>query len=441
MLVLAVAVFIALFLSRKGAEAFESQTTIRADFRTITGLREGSPVQLAGARIGRVSSIDFVEATYACVPLTEDTGRHGEGRTDDCDDTLFCAPNKQCADLERHSGDGQYTGCLDSTSCAADEVCYTSAFRRRSTRVVWSGPQNVCVRFHTSHRRVRVQMEVASDAVELIRRDSLAMVASNSVLGDQLVSISPGGGEPLGDDLRVLARPSLSEDIANWVARLDRVTERVDDSMEAITEVFLELDDPRMIGAIKGTIEHLEAITEEIATQRGLVGAIVGSKEYSEQLGQTISNLRSSAQGFDALVGTVNRIVGTTNRNLDPMLEDLEATSRSLRVLLQDLRSPDNHSLVSALVFDTDGTIGEDFVAVMDNLENLSDSVASVIRSVEREKGTVGKLIGDPKLGSDVGKLLHNLEKSKTLKSLLLWYLDQQDVGIKASRKSAPPAK
>ena len=34
-------------------------------------------------------------------PLTEDVGRYGAGRTDNCDKRMFCAPVGECADLER----------------------------------------------------------------------------------------------------------------------------------------------------------------------------------------------------------------------------------------------------------------------------------------------------------------------------------------------------
>lgn len=435
----AVAVFVGLVSLQQSHTFFDDRVRIRADFRTITGLRPGSPVQLAGVQIGNVSSIDFVQVEYACIPLTEDVGRHGEGRTDDCDRMLFCAPAGRCADLEAFSEEASYHGCLDSAECGADEICYTSDFRRRETRVIWAGPQNVCVRFNSVHSRVRVELDVLEDALQLIRRDSLAMVASNSVLGDQLVSISPGGGEPLGDDLRILSRPSLSEDIEVFRARLDRITERLDSSMTNITEVFTDLSDPRMIGAIKGTIEHLESITGEIATQRGLVGALVGSEEYHRDIGVTISELRSSTQGFAQIVGTANHVLQTTNRSIEPLFADLEATSRTLRTLVTDLQDPKNQSVAAAVLFDEKGELADDFEEVIANLEDITDSLAAVSRAIDRGDGSLGKIVGDPKLGDDLRRLLDNLEKNEALKAVLKLVLEQKGVGIKASQSPAGP--
>ena len=79
---------------------WETKADLHSDFRTTSGLRKGSSVLLAGVEVGKVRSIDFVVREYACDPLTEDLGRHGAGRTDDCDEFLFCAPEGLCADLE-----------------------------------------------------------------------------------------------------------------------------------------------------------------------------------------------------------------------------------------------------------------------------------------------------------------------------------------------------
>jgi len=101
-----------LYLLQHGDAALDTRTTIRTDFRTTAGLRLGSPVQLAGVEIGKVTSVDFVKVEYACEPRTEDVGRHGEGRTDNCDETLFCSPLGLCADLEVMASLPDHTRCI-----------------------------------------------------------------------------------------------------------------------------------------------------------------------------------------------------------------------------------------------------------------------------------------------------------------------------------------
>jgi ABC-type transporter Mla subunit MlaD len=76
MMVIAIAfvVFAVLFFSRHASMLLDARTIVKADFRTTTGLRPGSPVQLAGLEVGHVERTDFVWVQYQCDPLTEDVG-------------------------------------------------------------------------------------------------------------------------------------------------------------------------------------------------------------------------------------------------------------------------------------------------------------------------------------------------------------------------------
>ena len=55
---LGIAGFVSLFIIGQVEGAWETKTKLSTDFKTITGLRKGSPVQLAGVEIGTVSSIE-----------------------------------------------------------------------------------------------------------------------------------------------------------------------------------------------------------------------------------------------------------------------------------------------------------------------------------------------------------------------------------------------
>ncbi|MCA9699969.1 MAG: hypothetical protein KC431_20765, partial [Myxococcales bacterium] len=64
---------------------------LHADFRNAGSIGNESEVQLAGKLIGKVVGVEFVTETYPCNPQTEDFGRPGYGRSDDCEPWMFCA--------------------------------------------------------------------------------------------------------------------------------------------------------------------------------------------------------------------------------------------------------------------------------------------------------------------------------------------------------------
>lgn len=433
--------FFVLFFVGQAEGTFDAKTTVYADFVATSGLRAGSPVQLAGVEIGRVSEIDYVDVRYLCDPLTEDVGRYGAGRTDNCDKRMFCAPAGECADLEPYARSHDYGRCVDDRDCGGNEVCVTTELRRRQPRVLWLGPNGVCARYSTMHHRVRVEATIGAEHLALIRRDSRASVAANTVLGDQLINITMGIGDAVEEGERILSSPSLSEDVELYRMRLERALEQIDEALAAVSGLVANLGDTRTLEAIKGLAANLEQISLQIAEQRGLVGALVGDPEYKRDFGIILHAIGATAGGVDSFVGRGNRILATVDRNLAPFLEDVRETTHSLRLLLEDLRDPANQSIVARLIDDPDGSIVEDLEAILDQTEQITDAVASLSGAIDGEKGTLGKLIGDPKLANDLGLLLDNLQNNETLKGLLLLVLEQKGVGVKASRNPAAPPR
>jgi ABC-type transporter Mla subunit MlaD len=436
-LAMGVLLFISLFIIGQSEGTWESKTKIMTDFRTITGLRRGSPVQLAGVEVGRVQSIDFVNRKYLCDPLTEDVGRYGAGRTDNCDEFLFCAPTGICAELEPYAAKGLHAPCLSSEDCGDDEVCVTVEFRRKAKRVSWSGTDGVCARYITEHRRVQVTMNVFADKLELIRSDSRATVASNGVLGDQLINITPGMREPLGPDRRIQSTPSLIEDIELFRERFTGLTDKVDSSLSGISTLFSELNDERTIGAVKGIVENLNEITKQVAEGQGLVGALFNDPNFKEDVGVTLRKVRDTAAGLDSFVTRANSTLKKVEENVQPLVDDGRKVAQDVRELLEDLEDPKNKSLVAKLLRDDSGEMTKDLEKILDDVEKITGKVAIIAAKIERGEGTVGKLISDSKVHDDLVKLFDDLERNETLKALVRGAMDADD----AKRDPAKPAK
>ena len=80
---------VGVFIYNQGSARWKDKTVITADFRQVSGLRVGSPVQLEGIQIGTVTDREFIDIAYPCDPETEDRGRFGHGRRDNCDGPMF----------------------------------------------------------------------------------------------------------------------------------------------------------------------------------------------------------------------------------------------------------------------------------------------------------------------------------------------------------------
>lgn len=440
-LVLSALALLSLFIIGQSEGSWKSRTIIRTDFRTITGLRKGSPVQLAGVEIGNVEAITFVARRYQCDPLTEDIGRWGSGRTDNCDEFLFCSPSGECAELEAYASRSMHAPCLSSDDCSEDEICVTKDFRQRARRVQWNGPDGVCARSSTEHRRVEVAMSVFEDKLEIVRTDSTATVASNGVLGDQLVNITPGSRRRLDEvppeERRIQSTPSLYEDIELFRERIDGLTNKVDDSLAGISSLFSELNDERTVAAVKGTIENVNEISRQIAEGEGMVGALLNDEQYKRDTGEAIHAVRRTAEGAHRFIDDANRSIHRIEKELEPAIADTRSVLANVAQLLEGLKDPNNESVARKLLYDKDGKWAQDLEGTLANAKEITERSARIAKRIEDGEGTIGKLINDSKPHDDLVKILGNVERNNTWKRVIRYAIELDEAQERREDRAA----
>ncbi len=428
--------FVSIFIIATSEGLLEPKTEVSADFRTISGLAKNSPVQLSGMKIGTVKEINFTTPQYPCAPLTEDFGRDGAGRTDDCEQSLFCAAEALCAEVEDYSGsEDNYEPCEADGTCPSGEVCITKEFRRRYRRVVWAGPEGKCVPYFTEHRRVSVTMEVYEDKLVHIRQDSRATISSNGVLGDQLVSITVGQGDPMPPGGKIQTMPSIMEEIMFFKDRLDSITDNIDSSLAGVSGLFDSLNDDRTKRDLKGIIANTNEITRQVAEGEGLVGALFSDEQYREDFGATLRSVRNTASNVDGAVATVNRELG-------PAMRNFSKASKSIGGLVDDVRDPENQALVAKLVHDQE--MGEDVKQTVKDFSEAASAAkgaitdAEVRHSISTAEGTLGKLLKDPKAYDDLVKVLGNIERNNVIKKMVRFVVEQDEASSSAAPTVAP---
>ncbi len=418
--------------------------TLRAHFRTVSGLTKSSKVQLAGKEIGDVEEVTFISPTYACDPLNEDQGRFGDTRSDDCDPSLFCAtmPSGEglCAEFEEFQGDPlAYESCADDSICREGEACVDRKFRSRYKRVRWEGSDGMCVPYTTEHRRVEVTMRIDADKFQYIRSDSRAAVASNGVLGDQLINISVGSNDlQIESGGRVQSTPSLMEELSTFKDQIGGIIDKVDTSLAGISGLFSSLNNENTKRDLQGILSNASEITRQVAEGEGLIGALFSDAEYKEDFGRTLQSVRHSAGQLDQTMTTVSHEAG-------PALRNVSRAAGSVSDILEDLEDPNNRSVLGRALHDPQ--MGQDAADAVSNaadavggardaITDLQVVIAEVRHSVTAGEGTIGKLLKDPKAYDDLVKLLGNIERVNVVKKLVRFVVEQDE----AKATGSPPA-
>lgn len=408
-----------------------------ADFRDAGSIGEGTEIQLAGKKIGKVVDVAFITERYPCNPQTEDFGHAYQGRTDDCEPWMFCAPDGPepgrgvCAELEVYSGHpSDYQGCGGQASCASDQVCVTQAFRQRYRGVRWWGQAGWCVRFDPESERIRVDMEIDTSSMQYIRIDSRASVVLNGILADPRVNISVGTSETMVDDGdRLQTVSSLMEDALALKDQIDRIAEDVDRGLIGVSALTDVLDDPATKADMEAIGEHIDEIKRQVREAEGLVGAVLNDPDTRSEISRTLRETRQAIALAQEQYAELEAKAKRTAR-------DVEQAAGQIEAIVDGLDDPNNTSLLAVMVNEdsgmrTDGarladSTSEAIGAGREAITDINAVLDEVLRAVANREGTLGRLIADP-------KPLYHLKDPATLrrvtavKKLVRWVIKEDE--------------
>ena len=225
---------------------------------------------------------------------------------------------------------------------------------------------------------IEVVMEIDSNisgrpAGERIRSDSLAVLKSAGVLGDNVIDITPGtlSGQPVADGGQIpsLAQKSVGDIInasqqavANLNAISGDIKEMTNDLREGKGSVGRFLNDEAFYVNLNKTVLQAESLVEAIRTGSGTAGQLVSNPQLYNQANETVAQLKR-------LTDQVNEQILAGRGTIGRLLKDEDIYNRA------------------------NGLVGK--------LDETSARLERTMAKIERGEGNVGKLINDEKLYAD----------------------------------------
>ena len=255
-----------------------------------------------------------------------------------------------------------------------------------------------------SQSNIEIIMEIDgklgdSPAVERIRTDSMAVLKSAGVLGDNVIDITPGtsAGKPIhdGDSIPSVAQKSVG-DIINAaqtaVGHLNVIGADIRDmtgNMKAGKgAVGKFLYDESFYINLDSAVRQAESLMQEIKSGKGTMGQLVSDPTFYKQATDAITQLRSISDQVENQLRTGKGSIG--------------------KLLKDDKLYNDTSSLIARL----DQTSGR--------LENM-------VAKIDRGEGTLGKFINDEKLYADargtierLNLIMSRLEKGEGTMGMIL---------------------
>ncbi len=297
--------------------------------------------------------------------------------------------------------------------------------------------------------KVRVDLDIARRYADRIRKDSLARIETQGLLGDKVVEITVGtaaapalkAGEVLAardpTDLgRVISESAgTARDIGELVAALkksaetlnrSRLIENTSETVDRINRVVdqvehgrgwahtLLYEEPVALRKLNEAIVTTQALLDRIDRGQGAAGVLV-SEDGTAAARRFVAAMDRLARMVEKPEGEEGLLPGLL---FDPKykgtLEDLRATARNFREISD--RVAGGRGALGALVGDTD----EDGLrSVVQDLKAAVQNLRSVSAKIDAGEGTIGALVADPTVYERLVTILEGAQRSFLLRSLI----------------------
>ena len=305
--------------------------------------------------------------------------------------------------------------------------------------------------------KVRVEMSIARRFGDRIRKDSVARIETQGLLGDKIIEITVGtaAAPPVRPNDLIASRDPF--DLGRVMSESAEVVKSIGTLAGSLRETAQALNQSRLIEEATATVQSARRITDQVGR---LVGEVERGKGWAHALiyeepvalrrvndlvattqalldrvqrGEgaagvlTSEQSTASARRLVAAMDKLSRVVEQPSPDdgllpallFDPkyraVLEDLRVTARNVREVSERLAG--GRGTLGSLVKDEPGDGGlqqasRDFQAAVANLREITDKIKD-------GEGTVGALIADPTVYERLVSILDGASRSFLLRGLL----------------------
>jgi len=276
---------------------------------------------------------------------------------------------------------------------------------------------------------IHVELGVIEDAAILVTAESLCTIGNKGLLGDKLVDVTAGRGEPLPEGATI--RTESPVELSQYMARAGAIVTDVEQTVGNLRRATEPLGDEQFTQDIRNVAHNVSLITGMVAEEDGTARRLLSDPEMADSVEATLENaqatsseLARTARSVRAIVdevragdGSAHELVyGQDGRRLVANLAD--ATEEAAAVM-RDVRTGDG--MAHDMIY---GDTGD---AMVDNLTAMTADLRAIVADIRAGRGTIGGLFVDPSIYEDVKRLVGNLERNEILRALVRYSIRRDE--------------
>ncbi len=232
---------------------------------------------------------------------------------------------------------------------------------------------------------LRVDMAVDESVKPFIKKDAIASIGSDGLVGNMVVNINPGKGSGTsvdeGDILKSYSRLK-TDDIINTLGKTN-------ENLAVLSNDLL-------------------TITDQIINGPGTIGMLLRDSIMADELQASIRNLRATTASLNA-----------TSRQLRLIMSDIDAGKGLLGTLVRDTTLK---TRVDNMISKLDTTLFLKLDSILVNLDRSGENIAAFSEEVKefsadlnQDEGLVNSLLRDTAVSNDLKMIMENINEGSVM--------------------------
>jgi phospholipid/cholesterol/gamma-HCH transport system substrate-binding protein len=263
----------------------------------------------------------------------------------------------------------------------------------------------------TGIRFVEVQLDIRSQYLNRISRDSEVSIESKGLIGDSFIDISPGtfGVPPIKRGEYYVIEGVQTASFREIMTGANDVIANFGVLSEQFKNIALKINPDQVGSGLTDTLKDVQLtlqqanttfaratrLLEDMRTGEGTVGRLISDPELYERLTGALERFNGIAQEIQTGDGTLPKLIN------DPALFNSARDTLQRAEAIMDRMEQGQGTL---------GKLSTD-PALYDSSRKAAERLASFVEQIDRGEGTVGKLMKDPALYNNLNQSTAELTK------------------------------
>lgn len=299
--------------------------------------------------------------------------------------------------------------------------------------------------------RIDVQLQIVRREAHRIRQSSEASIAAKGLLGDKMVTISPGHPDEPPVPPGGVLRSAPAQDFTEMLSRVDAMAGTAQNVLANLETATSTLADRQLQKDLRDGVAALSHILVAIDSGGGYASKLLNDRKEAERLSNVMANLEQTSARLDQVLAGVDRIIDQINQGPGLAHEVLYGQSGARAVaqvggaaeelgkVLAGVRG--GNGLAHGLLFGDTGAGGDSVIGdkVADDLTAMSSDLRAIVSGIREGKGTLGALMVDPSVYEDLKMLLGNVQRNQVLRALVRYSIQRDErPGVEVVDPEAP---